>query len=103
MDMKDNNVLPDGQCVQSEELKQVKEELRRVKQQNRFMAIRLRRHDRRKAELATKMCRIAATTQQVGKVRIVDVNAVDAEQRSQQRKRRQNRRKVSERRQTHRS
>lgn len=83
MDMKENNVLPDGQCVQSEELKQMKEELRRVKQQNRFMTIRLRRHDRRKAELATKMRRIAATVQQVGKVRIVDVNAVDAEQRAQ--------------------
>lgn len=81
--MKENKSLPDGQSVQSEELKQVKEELRRVKREKHFMAMRLRTHDKRKAEMKTKMRRIAATAQQVGKVRIIDINAVSAEERSQ--------------------
>ena len=81
--MENKNLTPDGQQVRTEEMAQMKEELRRMKQQNRIMAIRLRTHDRRKAEMAAKMGRIAATAQQVGKVRIVDVNAAGAEQQSQ--------------------
>lgn len=81
--MKNKNLIHDEQRFQTEEMTQMKEELRRVKRENRIMSIRLRTHDRRKAEMAAKMGRIAATAQQVGKVRIVDVNAADAEQRSQ--------------------
>ena len=76
MDMKENKARPDGQSVPSAELAQVKEELRRMKQANRFMAIRLRTQDRRKAEMSAKMGRIAATAQKVGKVRIIDINTV---------------------------
>lgn len=61
----------------------MKEELRCVKRKNSIMSIQLRAHDRRKAAMAAKMSRIAAAAQQVGKVRIIDINAVDAEHRAQ--------------------
>lgn len=81
--MENRNRTSDEQHTHAEELRKVKEELRRVKRKNSIMSIQLRAHDRRKAEFATKMGRIAATAQQVGKVRIIDINAVDAEHRAQ--------------------
>lgn len=75
--MENRNRTSDERNAYAEELKRVKEELRRVKQTNRFMAIRLQTQDRRKAELATKMGRITATAQKVGRVRIIDVNTVE--------------------------
>ena len=81
--MKNKNLIPDGQDVQTEEMTRMKEELRRVKQEKRLMAIRLRDHDKRKAEMVAKMSHIAATIRQVGKVCIVDVNAIGTEVRAQ--------------------
>lgn len=81
--MENRNRTSDEQHTHAEELRKVKEELRRVKRKNSIMSIQLRAHDRRKAEFATKMGRIAVTAQQVGKVRIIDINTIGREQKTQ--------------------
>lgn len=79
--MKENNVHSDGQHVRPEEMKQMKEELRRMKRENRLLAIRLRTQEKGKADVAAKMRRLAAIAQQVGDVRILDAGSIGAEER----------------------